>query len=119
MGWKSLRQARGPRRVAFASENLRCEGDVIARTGTGAMSAARQRAAPDATIRFRVFAGIRTGEHRHLTFEAGQYDFRRVMLLPALIGPLAGLQLALDVDLDAFGQEALGNVGDRLVEDDD
>jgi hypothetical protein len=37
-------------------------------------------------------------------------------LLPTLIGPFARLELALDVDLRALLQEALGDVGYRLVE---
>src|SRR4051795_11774355 len=46
-----------------------------------------------------------------------QHHLRGVALLPALVGPLAGLELALDVDRAALAQVALGDVRQVLVED--
>src|SRR5260221_14225037 len=43
-------------------------------------------------------------EHRQFALEAGQHDFGRIALLALLIGPFAGLQLALDIDLRTLAQ---------------
>ena len=110
MGWESLRQARGPGRGAVDSEHLRRKWDFIVQIAA-ALSAARQITAAARAISLRAFAIVRTRQHRHFALEARQHDLRRVVFLPALIGPFAGLQLTLDVDLRALLQESLGHVG--------
>ena len=47
------------------------------------------------------------------------HDFGGVFLGSRLVGPVAGLELALDVDLRALAQVFLGDVGEALVENDD
>src|SRR3954471_19348332 len=59
----------------------------------------------------------RAAQERELAAEAGQHHLRGGALLPALVGPLAGLELALDVDRAALAQVALGDVRQVLVED--
>src|SRR4051794_8526069 len=51
-------------------------------------------------------AGAAAGaiEHRQLAAKALQYDLGRVTLLAAIVGPFAGLQCALDIDLGALAQ---------------
>src|ERR1700751_1575625 len=58
-------------------------------------------------------------QHRQLAAEAVQHDLGRVALLAALIGPFAGLQCALEIDLRALLQVLLGDLGEPLVEDHD
>src|SRR5271166_955144 len=99
----------------LTSEYLRREWDFIVRT-TSAGSAARQITTATRAISLGTFAGVGTGEHGHLALEAWQHDLRRVVLLRALVCPLAGLQLAFDINLHALRQESLGDVSDRLVE---
>src|SRR3954454_19333175 len=59
----------------------------------------------------------RAAQERELAAEAGQHHLRGGALLPALVGPLAGLELARDVDRAALAQVALGDVRQVLVED--
>src|SRR4051794_39282375 len=59
----------------------------------------------------------RAAQERELAAEAGQHHLRGGALLPALVGPLAGLELALDVDRAALAQVARGDVRQVLVED--
>src|SRR3954464_2152007 len=59
----------------------------------------------------------RAAQERELAAEAGQHHLRGVALLHALVGPLAGLELALDVDRAALAQVALGDVRQVLVKD--
>src|SRR3954463_5377841 len=59
----------------------------------------------------------RAAQERELAAEAGQHHLRGGALLPALVGPLAGLELALDVDRAALAQVALGDGRQVLVED--
>src|SRR5215213_5632509 len=58
-----------------------------------------------------------TAQERELAAEARHHDLGRVTLLAALVGPLAGLQRALEVDRAALAQVALSDVGQVLVED--
>ena len=53
-------------------------------------------------------------EHGQGGVEALQHDFGRVFLDAGLVGPFAGLQLALDVNLGALLQILLGDLGERL-----
>ena len=53
-------------------------------------------------------------EHRQGRVEALQHDFGRVLLDAALVGPFAGLQHALDVNLGAFLQILLDNLAGRV-----
>src|SRR5690349_3667085 len=66
-------------------------------------------------------AGFRTAgpgvQHRQLAVETAEDNLGRVALLALLVGPLAGLQGAFDVDLRALLQEPLRHVGDTIVED--
>jgi len=75
-------------------------------------AAVRTRAHPAA-------ATLAAVEHGELAAEAAEDDLGRVFLLARLVGPFAGLQLALDVDLRALPQILLGHLGQPLVEDDD
>src|SRR4051794_37102619 len=59
----------------------------------------------------------RAAQERELAAEAGQHHLRGGALLPGLVGPLAGLELALDVDRAALAQVARGDVRQVLVED--
>src|SRR3954470_14430352 len=56
-------------------------------------------------------------QERELAAEARHHDLGGVALLAALVGPLAGLQRALEVDRAALAQVALGDLGQVLVED--
>src|SRR5229473_638977 len=58
-------------------------------------------------------------EHCQFAAEAGQHDFGRVFLDAGVVGPFAGLQGALDIDLGALAQVFLGEFGEPLVEDHD
>jgi hypothetical protein len=98
----------------LASEHLRREWDLIVRA-TAACSAARQMTTATRAISLGTFAGVGTGEHGHLALKAWQHDLRRVVLLPALVCLLAGLQLTFDIHLHVLRQVALGDVGDQLV----
>ena len=51
--------------------------------------------------------------------EALQHDFGRVFLVAVLVGPFAGLQRALEINLGALAQILLGDLGQVLVEDHD
>src|ERR1700679_3757284 len=57
-------------------------------------------------------------EHGQLAAEVLEHDLGRVFLLAVLVGPFAGLERALDIDLGAFAQVLLGDLGEVLVEDD-
>src|SRR6516225_4214345 len=58
-------------------------------------------------------------EHGEFAAEALEHDLRRIALLPRLVGPFAGLQRALDIDLAALLQELLRHLRQPLVEDHD
>src|SRR5262245_37007369 len=59
-------------------------------------------------------AAVQHGQGR---VEALQHDLGRVFLNAALVGPFAGLQLALDVHFRALLQILLGDLAEPLVED--
>ena len=54
-----------------------------------------------------------------LAAETLEHDLRRVLVRAALVLPLAGLELALDVNLGALLQVLLGDLAEVLVVDDD
>ena len=58
-------------------------------------------------------------EDRHLAAEALQHDLGRVLFDAGLVGPFAGLELALDIDLRALAQILLGHPRQVLVVDHD
>src|SRR5206468_5347024 len=58
-------------------------------------------------------------EHGQFTAEALQHHLGRVFLDPGVVGPFAGLQGALDIDLGALAQVFLGDLDEALVEDHD
>ncbi len=64
-------------------------------------------------------AAAATVEHGQRGVEALQHDFGRVLLDAALVGPFAGLQRALNVNLRALLQILLDNLAKRFGEDDD
>ena len=64
-------------------------------------------------------AALAPVEQHQLAAEALQYDLGRIAVLPGLVGPLAGLDLALEIDLRALAKILLGDAAEILVEDDD
>src|SRR5206468_7398128 len=58
-------------------------------------------------------------QHRQGRVKTLQHDFGRVLLDAALVGPFAGLQRALDVNLGALLQILLGDLAEPLVTDHD
>src|SRR5204862_5706462 len=64
-------------------------------------------------------AAARAVEHRQFAAEALQHHLGRVFLDPGVVGPFAGLQGALDIDLRALLQVFLGDLNEALVEDHD
>src|ERR1700710_73337 len=56
-------------------------------------------------------------EHRQDRVESLQYDFGRVFLDAGLVGPFAGLQRSLNVNLGALLQILLDDFAERLGED--
>src|SRR5439155_8927882 len=58
-------------------------------------------------------------QHRQFAAEALQYHLGRVFLDAGVVGPFAGLQGALDIDLRALAQVFLGDLDEPLVEDHD
>src|SRR6266849_2013034 len=87
------------------------ERNLVVEIGVGGAAARRRggggsRAAEAAGIAFVVAALRRPGcaaavagavEHRQIAAEAGQHHLGRGALLALLVGPFAGLQLALDI----------------------
>src|SRR5690348_9597090 len=56
-------------------------------------------------------------EHGERTAEARDHDLGRIALLAALVGPFAGRQLALDIDLRTLADVLLRDLRELLVED--
>ncbi|KIU01676.1 hypothetical protein QU38_00405, partial [Staphylococcus aureus] len=86
----------------------------------GWCGAARRTAAalPASAPAFAGIAAVAAAAHAEFAIEAGQHDLGRIPLLAILL-PLAGLQLALEVDLGALPQVLLGDPGEVLVPDHD
>src|SRR5690606_24672892 len=85
-----------------------------------AVIAARRAAAvptAPAALATTTAAAGRAVEHRQRAIEAAQHDLGRITVLPVLVLPLAGLELALDVDLAALAQVVLGDVDQPFGED--
>src|SRR5690242_647630 len=119
-------QATGQSRATGSERNVVVEvvdrGAAAGRGGGGARLVAEAAAG----IAFIVAAFDRRAagaagavEHRQFAAKALQHDLGRVALLAAVVGPFAGLQRALDVNLGALLQVFLGNLGKPLVEDHD
>ena len=58
-------------------------------------------------------------EHFHFRVKALQHDIGRIAVVAGLVLPLAGLQLALEIDLAALAQIFFGDAGEALVIDRD
>src|SRR4249919_3898830 len=58
-------------------------------------------------------------EHRELRVEALQHDLGRVAVLPVFVLPFARLQRAFEINLRAFLEVLLGDLGESLAEDHD
>src|ERR1700730_15896958 len=58
-------------------------------------------------------------QHGQARIEALQHHFRGILLDAGLVGPFAGLQLALDVNLGALLQILLGDLAQAFVENHD
>src|SRR5262245_30874125 len=93
--------------VALAA--ARHGGLALARRRTAEIAAALVLAHAAATA-----AAVEHGERR---VEALQHHLGRVALDVVLVGPLAGLQLALEIDLGALLQVLLGHPAEALAED--
>ena len=100
-----LAAAPGRRRARHAAAPLRRPARtlVVAEVAAAIVAAATALAA--------------AAEQGQLAPEAREHDLGGIALLAALVGPFAGLQLALDIDRAALAQVALGDVGQILVED--
>src|SRR5579883_3117875 len=70
-------------------------------------------------VRPRAGAAAGAVEHRQLAAEAAEDDLGRIALLTRIVGPFAGLQGALEIDLGALLQIFLGDLGEPFVENDD
>src|SRR5437763_11625298 len=88
-------------------------GGVVAATAEILVVAAFARAAALAA------GAPSTIQHRQFAAEFLQHHLGRVFFLALLVGPFAGLQGALDIDLRALAQVFLGNLDEALVEDHD
>src|SRR5579863_4201980 len=66
--------------------------------------------------RTAAFTAAARVKHGQFALESADHDLGRIALLALLVGPLAGLQRAFDVNLAALVQEALGDVTDPIVE---
>ena len=69
---------------------------------------------PDRRTEAAATAAATAVEHGQGRVEALQHDFGRVLLVAALVGPFAGLQRALDVNLGALLQILLGDLAEPL-----
>src|SRR3546814_11072794 len=77
------------------------------------------RRPPRSTRLTHSFPTRRSSDLGQIAAEALQHHLGGVLLDAVLVGPLAGLQGALDVDLGALAQILLGHLAELLVEDDD
>src|SRR5689334_2358723 len=73
---------------------------------TAGFARAREATAARGAGAFTITAAI---EHGEVRVEPLQHDFGRVLVLAGLILPLAGLQLAFDVNLGPLAQVLLGD----------
>ena len=116
-GLAHYRRRAGPRCSSAARARRGSDPTARARTGRGSGAVAgvaeilrRSDLAPAALARA-------AAQERELAAEARHHDIGRVPLLAALVGPLAGLQRALEVVRAALAQVALGDAGQVLIED--
>ena len=113
---KSIRRER--RRPA------RCRKPAAASRAGGAAAAAAAaaevaRAAEAVAIIVAGTAAVAPVEQHKLAAEALQHHLGRIAVLARLVGPFAGLDLALQIDLRALAQILFGDLAEILVEDDD
>ena len=71
---------------------------------------------PPASSLVAAAAAAAAVEHGQLAAEFLQHDFGGVFLGAGLVGPFAGLQRALDIDLAALLQEPLADIHQAVVE---
>ena len=113
------------------------EGDVIIKVGdrtaksvlernvvveVGAPARGRRRPSGILAARSAVSAATRVAaavEHCQFTPEALQDDLRGVAVLTLLVGPFAGLELALHIDLRSLAKKPLNDIDEAVVEDHD
>src|SRR5579883_1276046 len=97
-------------------------GTLAARRGTTAAATRRRRSevlVHAAAAHRRAAAVAAAVEHGERAAEARDHDLGRIALLAALVGPFAGRQLALDIDLRALAHVLLRDLSQLLVEDHD
>src|SRR5262245_21586635 len=106
---------------------MRSERDLVvhvvalAAARHGGLALARRRTAEIAAALVLAHAAATAAavEHGQRRVEALQHHLGRVALDVVLVGPLAGLQLALEIDLGALLQILLGHPAETLAEDHD
>src|SRR3954453_1239840 len=96
--------------AASGNGTARCAADRTGGAEIAARLVAEAAASPTAAT---------TVQHRQGRVEALQHDFGRVLLDAALVGPFAGLERTLDVNLGALLQILLNNLAQRFGEDHD
>src|SRR3546814_13492531 len=101
---------------------------VVRRSGGGAAlvaaTAAGAAATAGAAVVARIIGAIVTAaplptavEHGELAAEGFQHDLRRIAVLSVLVLPLAGFELAFDIDLRPLLQEPFAHAHQRIVGD--
>src|SRR5512139_336700 len=97
--------------------------EVAVESGGGARLLFAAAAAPEAAAIVGalviVAAAARAAlvEQHELAAEALQHDLGRIAVLAVIVLPLAGLDLALEIDLRSLAQILLGDAAEILVED--
>src|SRR4051812_11688668 len=124
MGACAMAVAGAPEEWAHpASIRQRCsaaklEGDLVIHLV--ALEAGRRLAGAAATAAAKsaaLTAAATAIQHGQFAAEILQHHFGGIFLGAVLVGPFAGLELALDIDLGAFLEIFLGYIGEVLVED--
>src|SRR4051794_24001836 len=96
--------------AASGNGTARCAADRTGGAEIAARLVAEAAASPTAAT---------TVQHRQGRVEALQHDFGRVLLDAALVGPFAGLERTLDVNLGALLQILFGDLAEPFIEDHD
>src|SRR5271166_936674 len=117
------RLRRGPSKRNVVVDRA-CAARAVAARNSGAAVAGTRRSSKAARVIVvgETVAGVAAAagvEQRQFAAEALQHDFRRVFVGAALVLPLAGLQLALDVDFRALLAVLLRHLAEILVENHD
>src|SRR5690606_3187720 len=95
-----------PARTAAAPARSSAAAAAAAR-GAAAPVTAAAALAPTTATAAAAAAARRTVEHGHHAADAAHRNFGRIAVVAVLVLPLAGAQLAFDVDLAAFAQTTL------------